>query len=65
MSIGNGKIKVNREGKRDFEYEGEIDLMNRPCGKGKAGCFSGTWLDGKGHGICKELYFQIIYNLNI
>ena len=39
--------------------------MNRPCGKGKAGIYSGTWLDGKGHGICKELYFQIIYNLNI
>ena len=62
--IGDGKIKVQTEGNREFEYEGEVDLFGRPCGKGKSfwtaysyesldWC---TWLDGKNHGISKKFH---------
>ena len=30
--------------------------MNRPCGKGKDEYCSGTWLDGKMHGIRKKFH---------
>ena len=52
-------IKLNEE---SYTYEGEIDEMRRPCGfgvatsKNKLHEFSGTWLNGLSHGICKSNY---------
>ena len=44
-----------------YQYHGEIDVESKPCGVGSATRvengwthhLSGTWMDGKPHGVCE------------
>ena len=55
-----GKCDVFFDGEI-FKYEGQLNERNQPTGVGKAmnrhvDKVEGTWINGKAHGRCKELF---------